>query len=216
MTYRAGAFGAKFGYTCCYVIASAQGDDALVVDPGEGSEEWVQSALGDHTARAVLLTHAHMDHTWAAQPLANRLGVPVLLADAGHAAMEEPELALPGGFPPDLLAGHPRRRPEQLSAPDARFSVGAMTVQTIATPGHTADSVGYVIEVDGSRLVCTGDTLLGQGNAGTPVPPGGDSLQLQSSLTSLARQLAGATVLPGHGSPFPSPSARDWQGVSVL
>jgi glyoxylase-like metal-dependent hydrolase (beta-lactamase superfamily II) len=67
----------------------------------------------------------------------------------------------------------------------------------IETPGHTADSVCYLVEADGQQVVFTGDTILGRGTTVVAWPDGdlGDYL---ASLRRLAA-LAGVPALPGHG-----------------
>jgi hydroxyacylglutathione hydrolase len=194
-----------------------------VVDPGQGSLPWVTALLRREglRAEAVLLTHGHMDHTWDAQPLADELEIPVLLAAAGHAYLEAPESALPTSFPPELLVRHPRRRPARLVAPEPEFTVGDMRIRTLHTPGHTPCSVTYLIDVAQVRLVCTGDTVLGgahsgAGQDGTPVPPGGDGRRLRTSLGTVRAHLAGTTVLPGHGPAFSMPAVPEYSRLPAL
>ena len=64
-------------------------------------------------------------------------------------------------------------------------------------PGHTADSVCFLVEAGGERVVFTGDTILGRGTTVVAWPDGdlGDYL---ASLELLDRATAGP-VLPGHG-----------------
>jgi glyoxylase-like metal-dependent hydrolase (beta-lactamase superfamily II) len=78
----------------------------------------------------------------------------------------------------------------------------------VATPGHTADSLTFVLPAD--RALLTGDTILGRGSAVIAHPDG----HLASYLASLARlaELAAdaevAWLLPGHG-----PAATDPAGL---
>ena len=78
-------------------------------------------------------------------------------------------------------------------------SVGGLEVHVVATPGHTADSLSFVVPQD--RAVLTGDTVLGRGTTVVAHPDG----QLGAYLSSLQRlhALCGAegitTVWPGHG-----------------
>ena len=77
-------------------------------------------------------------------------------------------------------------------------AVGGLEVHVVATPGHTADSLSFVVPQD--RAVLTGDTVLGRGTTVVAHPDG----QLGAYLASLQRlhALCGeqgiTTVWPGH------------------
>lgn len=77
-------------------------------------------------------------------------------------------------------------------------------VRVLHTPGHTSDSVSFVIG-DAEPAVLTGDTILGRGSTVVAHPDG----DLRSYLTSLERlrELGDITVLPGHGPVLPSAAA---------
>jgi glyoxylase-like metal-dependent hydrolase (beta-lactamase superfamily II) len=70
-------------------------------------------------------------------------------------------------------------------------------VRRIVTPGHTRDSVCFLVDLDGQPAVLTGDTILGRGTTVVAYPDGdlGDYLR---SLRQLA-ELGEMPVLPGHG-----------------
>jgi glyoxylase-like metal-dependent hydrolase (beta-lactamase superfamily II) len=72
-----------------------------------------------------------------------------------------------------------------------------LSVQAMATPGHTSDSVCFLAEAAGSRAVLTGDTILGRGTTVVAYPDG----DLGAYLDSLRRlaQVGPLPVLPGHG-----------------
>jgi glyoxylase-like metal-dependent hydrolase (beta-lactamase superfamily II) len=78
-------------------------------------------------------------------------------------------------------------------------AVGGLEVHVVATPGHTSDSLSFVLPQD--RAVLTGDTVLGRGTTVVAHPDG----QLGAYLSSLERLRAlcgeeGITsVWPGHG-----------------
>jgi glyoxylase-like metal-dependent hydrolase (beta-lactamase superfamily II) len=72
-------------------------------------------------------------------------------------------------------------------------------VEVVATPGHTADSLSFLLPADAAVL--TGDTVLGRGTTVVAHPDG----RLEDYLGSLERLRAMSasgtvsTVLPGHG-----------------
>jgi glyoxylase-like metal-dependent hydrolase (beta-lactamase superfamily II) len=77
------------------------------------------------------------------------------------------------------------------------LEVGGIAVEPLSTPGHTGDSVCFVVRYRGEEIVLTGDTVLGRGTTVVAWPDGdlGDYLH---SLDRLAA-LDGRPALPGHG-----------------
>jgi glyoxylase-like metal-dependent hydrolase (beta-lactamase superfamily II) len=80
---------------------------------------------------------------------------------------------------------------------DGTFEAAGLRIRAIDTPGHTRDSVCYVIN---DEAVLSGDTILGRGTTIVAWPDG----DLGSYLTSLdvLRGLGPIPVLPGHGPPL--------------
>ncbi len=72
---------------------------------------------------------------------------------------------------------------------------GGLEIAALSTPGHTADSVSYVVN-DG-EAVLTGDTILGAGSTVVAYPDGNLAAYLDS-LRKLAT-LGHIPALPGHG-----------------
>lgn len=77
---------------------------------------------------------------------------------------------------------------------DGAFEVAGLTIRAIDTPGHSSDSVCYVIN---DEAVLSGDTILGRGTT-IVAWPDGDLGQYLTSLDTLKR-LGSLPVLPGHG-----------------
>lgn len=143
----------------------------VVIDPGPLDEGHLAHIAEHGPYEAILITHGHHDHVEGAARLAEILGgTPVLAADPAHAIPARP------------MAG------------DARLTAAGLTIDVLATPGHTADSVCFV--VDGAA-VFTGDTILGRGTTVVAHPDG----HLGNYLSSLRRLTAYENVLmlPGHG-----------------
>lgn len=117
-------------------IVSSNGE-AVVVDPGpivDTHLDAITEVLGAFKVIAVVVTHTHPDHAPAANPLAERLGVPVIGPTRG----------------PDF-------RPDRQIADGEHVEFGGMLLVAVATPGHTADSTSYRI---GDALF-TGDHIMG-------------------------------------------------------
>ena len=163
--------------TNTYVLrAHGATDGSVVVDPGPLDElhlaEVVAAAEG--SVAMVLLTHGHPDHSGGALLLQQMTGAPMAAADPQFCVDAGP---LRPGTTYDGIAG--------------------LDVQVLATPGHTSDSVSFVVPGDEAGLL-TGDTILGRGTTVVAHPDG----RLRDYLLSLTaiRDLAGPlTLLPGHG-----------------
>jgi glyoxylase-like metal-dependent hydrolase (beta-lactamase superfamily II) len=162
--------------TNTWVLREPGASRSVVVDPGPLNQthlDAVAEAAGP--VAVVLLTHGHDDHAEAARAFAERVGCGVRALDPQHRLGEE---GLHGG---DVVA------------------VGGMEVHVVGTPGHTADSLSFVLPQE--QAVLTGDTVLGRGTTVVMHPDG----QLGAYLDSLGRlrDLAAAEsvtrVWPGHG-----------------
>lgn len=166
--------------TNTWLLRAPGADEAIVVDPGESNEAHLTAVLAAAGRVAViLLTHGHFDHSQAAPRLHELTGAPVLALDPAH-----------------------RSGAAGLADGDVVRAAG-LEVRVWATPGHTADSVSWLLDAQGDSpaLVLTGDTILGRGTTVVAYPDG----DLSSYLATLRRlqALGDATVLPGHGPELP-------------
>jgi glyoxylase-like metal-dependent hydrolase (beta-lactamase superfamily II) len=163
--------------TNTWLLRAPDSSETVVVDPGQSDERHLDRLLAAAPDIAVVwVTHGHFDHSQAAAVLHERAGAPVRAVD--------PALCL-GGRP--LVDGE-------------LVEEAGLRVRVLATPGHTADSVSFVVGDD--EAVLTGDTILGRGTTVVAHPDGvlGDYLD---SLRRL-RDLGDALVLAGHGPELPS------------
>ncbi|WP_236862598.1 MBL fold metallo-hydrolase [Brevibacterium daeguense] len=174
--------------TNSYVLDSAGGSTALLIDPGPELAEHrsaLLAAVGDRDLRGIILTHQHADHSemlgsieaWAPE-------VPV------HAVLER-------------FARHsePVHDGQRISFGSAAEDV----VEVIATPGHTADSISVL---HGTTLY-SGDTVLGRGTTVITHPEGsvGDYLNSLETLRSLVSVGRIETIEPAHGPRIENPAA---------
>lgn len=79
-----------FGARCSVLVAD--GGACVVIDPGALVADPVVAAVVERglRPRAVLLTHGHVDHTWDAAEVAERLDVPVLLHARDAYRLDDP------------------------------------------------------------------------------------------------------------------------------
>ena len=200
----------------CYVLGDRESGTAVVFDPGEGGAEVVADALTAHELRAeaILLTHGHLDHLWAAPELAAHLDVPVLLHPDDRWLWDDPAAAF--GLPSAMLESQLGLRwvppTERLS--DLRDGMTlqlAGTPMTVRhTPGHTPGSCVFLLDLPAARtagrapaagheLVVAGDLIFAGSVGRTDLPRGSWDAQLQS-IARVVLPLADDTeIAPGHG-----------------
>ncbi|NUR28251.1 MAG: MBL fold metallo-hydrolase [Catenulispora sp.] len=173
--------------TNTWLLAEPGARNAVVVDPGPLDEGHLRTVLQaaeqrDLRIAQILLTHGHFDHSEGAPRLAELTGAPVRALDPRYRLGAE---GLAGG---DVV------------------EVDGLRVDVVATPGHSGDSLCFVLPAD--RAVLTGDTILGRGTTVVAHPDGrlGDYLDSLHRLHGLTATAEVTTVLPGHG-PVPADAA---------
>jgi glyoxylase-like metal-dependent hydrolase (beta-lactamase superfamily II) len=162
--------------TNTWVLRESSSSRSVVIDPGpldDGHLDRVREVAGD--VAAVLLTHGHLDHSEAARAFAESVGCGVRALDPAW------RLGTEGLHDGDVV------------------SVDGLEVHVVGTPGHTSDSLSFVLPAE--RAVLTGDTVLGRGTTVVAHPDGklGAYLSSLSRLRDLAESRAIESVWPGHG-----------------
>jgi len=193
-----------FRGTCSYVLGTGR---VAVIDPGPDDPAHLQAILaglapGEEVA-AILVTHAHLDHSAAARPFAALTGAPVYgfgdaLAGRTEAMAQLAATGLAGGGE-GVDAGF---CPDVTLANGAVLSLGDWEVEALHTPGHFGNHLSFRM----GRAVFSGDLVMGW--ATTLIsPPDGDLAAYFRSLDRLGA--VGAQVFyPGHGDPIAAPSER--------
>jgi glyoxylase-like metal-dependent hydrolase (beta-lactamase superfamily II) len=164
------------------------------VDPGDEISRIVAS-LEEHklTVKAIVITHAHIDHVAGAQKLKALTGAPIYLNsnDLELMQMLEMQASWLGIQPPDQIDI------DTPAADGGSLSVGATDIQLIHTPGHTQGSMCLYIPSEGKLIA--GDTLF-RDSVGRTDLPGGNSRKLLSSVKTRLLVLPEETIVfPGHG-----------------
>jgi glyoxylase-like metal-dependent hydrolase (beta-lactamase superfamily II) len=180
-------------WTFSYVVADPATSIAAIIDPVLDYNP-ITREVSTHSARKlldfvmlqglnvqwILETHAHADHLSSAQWLKRELsGQPRVGIGAGIRQVQETfktRLALESEFPTD------GSQFDALFADGDAFSLGAISVTVIATPGHTPDSMTYLI----GDAAFVGDTIFAPryGSARCDFP-GGDARTLYQSMQRL-------------------------------
>jgi glyoxylase-like metal-dependent hydrolase (beta-lactamase superfamily II) len=187
----------------CYVLATKQGADAIVVDPGQRAMGPLRRILDENrlTPAAVLLTHGHVDHIWSAQKVADTYGCPAYIHPEDRLMLTDPIK----GFGPrlaQLALAAVFREPRQVIELDRdgdKIELGGLTVTVDHTPGHTKGSVVFRVADGPNELAFTGDTLFKQSIGRTDLFGGGGRDLLTSIVSKLLVLDDDTVVLPGHG-----------------
>jgi len=178
--------------TNCWLIASDDADEAVVVDPG--FEPDAVRALLDATGKrpaAVLLTHAHVDHAMEAGAFAGA-DLPVYIHPADALAYDDPDGWARGSGTPLTPATDLRTFEDG----DVLRLGGGVTVRVLHTPGHTPGSCCF--EVEGDALLFSGD-LVFAGSIGRSDFANSDPDAMRRSLERFLTLPDVLEVLPGHG-----------------
>lgn len=179
----------------------AAGGECVVVDVPPAPDTLVARIRHlDLRPVAVVLTHAHADHTGGAGALLDSLGVsvPVFVHPADRDLVLHPELDGVLGRVCREIVAPPAGAVMPLHDGDA-LTVGPLTLRAIHVPGHTPGTTCLLAEGGTTPLLLAGDTVFA-GGTGRCDLAGGSRAQAEASLASLLTGLAPETViLPGHG-----------------
>lgn len=190
--------------TNSYLIEGPTG--VVIIDPGPDLTVHLQAILtvaGDRRLAAILITHAHLDHTALVPRLAKQTGAPVLAsgrADEGRSArmqhLAEAGFTLGGegldvAFTPDVRISHAER-----------LQLAGLDLSVVATPGHLSGHLCFGLQ----DLLFTGDHVMGWSTS-LVSPPDGDMGAYMTSLAALQHQ-SWQKFLPGHGPIISNPDAR--------
>jgi hydroxyacylglutathione hydrolase len=200
----------------CMILGDSRTREALVLDPGDEVDR-VLAALARHqlTVRAIVSTHAHIDHVGGLYKLKQVTGAPVLMHPDDfdlyrHMQIQATMIGLP--CPQLTEIDQPLREGDTV-----RW--GRFSADVLHTPGHTPGSVSLYlpkeilgVEPDGSEAerglpvivtpgkLLAGDTLFA-GSIGRTDLWGGSLDKILSAIHHKLLVLPEDTVVyPGHGS----------------
>ena len=163
----------KNSSTYTYLIASAKGREALIIDPVlENIDQYIK-LLNELDLKLVKVidTHIHADHITAASKLKNKTNCTTIMGE--HT-------------PSDIV--------EIKVKDDEKIYVDKLEIKVIYTPGHTKDSYSFLM----NDYLFSGDTLLINGTGRTDFQ-GGNSKDSYNSIFNRLLKLPEETLLyPAH------------------
>lgn len=181
-----------------FVVACEETGEAVLIDPGDEVAELLRVIRNTGSdVKAILLTHAHLDHITGVGRAKAELDVPIWL--------HREDLFLYDGVKEQgLMFGMEVDRQPPVDCfyePGMPFRFGRYVAEPLHTPGHCPGGVCLAIgraDTD-ERELFVGDTLFA-GSIGRSDLPGGDQDRLLHSIRDVLMRFPDASVVhPGHG-----------------
>lgn len=178
----------------CAILADEETKEAFLIDPGD--EPGIILGEIDRLkvrVKAILITHAHLDHVCALAEVKEALQVPAYMHPGEQALYDSlPEQAAMFGLPAPRMTtiDHPLAEGDKLT-------LGRYTFHVLETPGHSPASVSFYIP-EATRVIA-GDTLFKRSIGRTDLPGGSHQRLLKSIRTKLLTLPPATEVYPGHG-----------------
>ena len=197
---------APYFETNCWILATAAGQEAVIVDPGIGRPNLVKSIsekISEHKLKpvAVLITHGHLDHMFSVVPLTTEIPMRTFISPDDRFLLTNPLAALDkGGVSEQLISifGADFKEPSDVVELEdfSHFEIAGLDLGAIFAPGHTKGSV--VFTVNDEQLI-SGDVLFA-GSIGRTDLPTGSASDMRKTLRERILTLPDClNVLPGHG-----------------
>ena len=159
--------------TYTYIIASAKGREAVIIDPVlENVEDYINILKElDLKLVKVIDTHIHADHITGASKLKQVTNCATIMGE--HTPADTVEIKVKD---------------------DEIINIDNLKIKSMYTPGHTSDSYSFLLD----NYLFTGDTLLINGTGRTDFQNGSSKDAYNSLFNNLLKLPEETLVYPGH------------------
>ena len=159
--------------TYTYLIASAKGREAVIIDPVIDNVDNYIKILGELDLKLVkvIVTHIHADHVTGATKLKKATNCTTLMGE--HTPADAVEIKVKDG---EII------------------EIDNLKIKSLYTPGHTSDSYSFLLD----NYLFTGDTLLINGTGRTDFQNGSSKDAYNSLFNNLLKVPEETLVYPGH------------------
>ncbi|MDC1053405.1 MBL fold metallo-hydrolase [Candidatus Pelagibacter sp.] len=159
--------------TYTYLIASAKGREAVIIDPVIENVDSYIKILGELDLKLVKVidTHIHADHVTGATKLKKATNCTTLMGE--HTPADAVEIKVKDG---EII------------------EIDNLKIKSLYTPGHTSDSYSFLLD----NYLFSGDTLLINGTGRTDFQNGSSKDAYNSLFNNLLKLPEETLVYPGH------------------
>jgi len=180
-----------FHGTNTYLLGSRR---LVCVDPGPALPEHVDAILkaaDGATLDAILVSHTHADHSPGARLLKERTGAPIVGCGPHRPARPLAD----NEINPLDASGDKEHRPDRELEHGEAFETPELGLETVATPGHTANHLCFAIS--GTDILLSADHVMAWSTS-VVAPPDGSMRDYMASIDLLLER-SEDIYLPGHG-----------------
>ena len=159
--------------TYTYIIASAKGREAVIIDPVIENVESYISILNELELKLVKVidTHIHADHVTGASKLKQSTNCSTIMGE--HTPADTVDIKLKD---------------------DDIIKIDQLEIKAMYTPGHTSDSYSFLM----NKYLFSGDTLLINGTGRTDFQNGSSKDAYNSIFNRLLKLPEDTILYPGH------------------
>ena len=179
--------------TNCYFLYREGSQKIIFIDPADRGADIYAALTGKgFLVEAILLTHGHFDNIWGAARLRELTGAKIYALEAEKVVCQDAYVNVSAQMGRKAVID-----PDEWLTDGQKLQAADLTLQVIATPGHTIGSACYYVPEAG--ILVAGDTLFAGSVGRTDFPTGSMSKLVRSIKEKLFVLPEDTRVYPGHG-----------------